>query len=68
MIRIFVDGLERRSSCPTADDPHVVRGIIEEHGWIVQEIVEQPSKLEPDRFEKEVWVTVREKSGTTTQS
>ena len=62
LIRIVVDGKELRSTCATADHLPVVRGIIEGHDWIVQEIVERPSVLEPEKFEKEVWVTVQEKS------
>ena len=69
LIRIFVDGVERRLTCPTAGYPHVVREIVEKNNWIVQEIVEKQSTVEPEKnFEKEVWVTVQEKSGTTVQA
>ena len=69
LIRIFVDGEERRSTCATADYPHVVRGIVEKNNWIVQKIVEKPNTVEPEKnFEKEVWVTVQETAGTTVQA
>ena len=68
LIRIFVDGEERKSTCATADYVQVVRGIVEGHDWIVQEIVEKPSELEPEKFEKEVWVTVQKRSGKTAEA
>jgi hypothetical protein len=68
LIRIFADGTEFRSTCPTADYRPVVRVIVDGHKRIVQEIVEKPSVLEPKKFKNEVWVTVREQSSTPAQA
>ena len=70
LIRIFVDGEERRLTCATTAYPNVVQEIVEKNNWLVQEIVEkEPSTVELEKkFEKEVWVTVQEKSDTNVQA
>ena len=59
LIRIFVDGEERRLTCATTAYPNAVQEIVEK----------EPSTVELEKkFEKEVWVTVQEKSDTNVQA